>query len=90
MGIGPILCLEPQHHNNPLFPPVSVSFDRNVIRHSKPPRFCNGKGGRRPDCTAAVDSRFVSSFDVEHSRNTELGGMLPLYAARIEDLGLAR
>jgi hypothetical protein len=35
----------------------------------------------------AVDEAVSASFDVEHSRNSELGGMLPLYAARIEDLG---
>jgi hypothetical protein len=36
----------------------------------------------------AVDEANSASFDTqEHSRNSELGGMLPLYAARIEDLG---
>jgi hypothetical protein len=35
----------------------------------------------------AVDEAVSASFDLEHSRNNELGGMLPLYAARIADLG---
>jgi hypothetical protein len=35
----------------------------------------------------AVDEAVSASFHLEHSRNNEQGGMLPLYAARIDDLG---